>query len=169
MANAFAPRERKRVQQSFEGPSLTQKHQAGQADINNIVGRHLAAGGTMRNLGDPRATREPMFGDFTHAAMGYHQALNMVMGVQERFERLPATLRSKFFNDPQKLLAWLEDPKNLKEAQALRLLPDPDFEDPFVEDLPRSSGGGQGGASATPPAPPPPGPSSSPGGSQTPA
>lgn len=153
---------RPRVQHPVDPVSLTQQHQAKEADINNVVGRHLASGGTLNNLVDPRATRNPIFGNFVPGAMGFHEAQNLVIETQSKFDTLPARLRSKFNNDPFMMLRWLEDPRNLAEAQKLRLVPDPDSQDPFVEDPPEKPSatppGPQGGASATPPAPPAGGP-----------
>lgn len=125
-------KKRERVQQTFTGPSLTQQHSAKEADINHMVETHLRRGGTLMNIGDPRAVRKPMWGDFT--SLDFQEMQNSVADIEQKFAAIPARLRSRFKNDPYQLLRWLEKPENQDEAVKLRLIPDPSMEDPFIDE-----------------------------------
>lgn len=55
----------------------------------------------------------------------YQDALNAVIRVESYFKKLPSKLREKFNHDPEVMVAYLADPKNLKEAQTLGLIAKP--------------------------------------------
>lgn len=101
-----------------EDDSLAQQHFKDEADINEIV-RRFGLTGEM-----PANPHLPVSGDFT-AVTDYQTALNAVMAAQEGFMALPPDLRSRFYNDPQKLLVFLEDPSNHAEAVRLGLVNPP--------------------------------------------
>lgn len=93
----------------------TQQQFAEEADINTIVRRFGLTGELPENI------RVPQYGDFTGIG-DYKEALNAVRAADEAFMQMPADLRYKFSNDPQRLLEFLADGKNRQEAQALGLL-----------------------------------------------
>lgn len=74
-----------------------------------------------RLKGNPEG-RQPIFGEVS--AMTYHEQLNMVMDTQARFAQIPARIRNKHGNDPWRLLKWLENPANAKEAVKQGLMVD---------------------------------------------
>lgn len=88
-----------------------------QHDIKNIVNRAMRAGGLLSNV----SVRVPSFQDIADAP-SYVDALNVVAEATHMFEQLPAKLRDRFGNSPQKLLAFLDDPENRQEAIKLGLV-----------------------------------------------
>lgn len=95
--------------------TLTQQHSKDECDINQILEK--MARGIM-----PDHARTPQYGDFTSSANDYHDALNTVIAAQTAFDNLPAKLRARFNNDPENLLVFLQDNKNLSEARELGLV-----------------------------------------------
>lgn len=169
---------RKRVQVVFEGEdkvSLTQQHQKGEADINNIVARHMKqAGNNLANIGNPNAKRQPIFGDFSDvSSVDFHVMQNLMVDIQSKFEGLSSRLRGKFHNDPYQLLRWLDDDKNIPEAVALGLIRDPLDDDPFIDDrqlnLVKESAKAAPPPSGAPPTAPPSAPAGGPSSGQKPA
>lgn len=130
----------------FPQPSLTQQHQAAETDINLIVKRYTATGML------PQSALEPLYGDFTQA-VDFQEAQNKIRAAQEAFMLLPAELRSRFENDPAKLVAFVSDPANDDEAIKLKLRPPKPVEQPSVpaQGAPAPSGAGPAGPTGTPP------------------
>lgn len=116
---------RKKVTANVHGKSLTQENFAKDADINNIVGRHLGArrGNNLSNIGQG-GTRQPIFGDFS--SIDYHEMLNKVTSIDSVFGRLPAKVRGRFRHRPELAIAFCEDKANLKEAVKMGLMVVPD-------------------------------------------
>jgi len=87
---------------------------AAETDINLIVKR--------MGLGQaaPVTTKMPIADDYDEV-YDYRTALERVMQAERAFMELPAATRYRFENDPQKLMDFLEDPGNGKEAVALGL------------------------------------------------
>lgn len=102
--------------------TLTQQQFKDEADINVLFGRYLETGEM------PQLETPSQYGDFT-GIYDFQTAMNAVRAAQQKFEDLPARLKNRFENDPQKLLEFLNDPENLEEAQFLKLVkprdPDP--------------------------------------------
>lgn len=98
---------------------MTQQQFAEEADINTIVRRFGLTGELPENV------RVPQYGDFTGIA-DYKDAMNAVRAADEAFMELPAEVRYKFANDPQRLLEFVADGKNREEAQKLGLLKEPE-------------------------------------------
>ena len=96
------------------GPSLTQQHQADEADINTIV-RRFGLTGTL-----PTNIRMPTYADFDEV-FDYTTALNAIRSAELSFSALPAHIRFRFNNDPQSFVNFCSDPANLEEAKALGL------------------------------------------------
>lgn len=95
-------------------PTLAQQHFKDETDINFIL----------KNFGiDALAVNplEPRYGDFSDV-MDYHSALNAVIAAEDQFMGLPANIRARFENDPSKLIEFLDNPANRKEAESLGLV-----------------------------------------------
>ena len=99
-------------------PSLAQQNSRDECDINVIMER-FGRGAEL-----PQNFRPPQYADFVGVS-DYHSALNAVAAAAESFDAMPATLRSRFANDPSQLMAFLDDPENRQEAVKLGLLPKP--------------------------------------------
>lgn len=95
--------------------SLAQQHFKEECDINEIV-RRFGLTGEM-----PENVRLPVSGDFT-GIVDFQTALNAVVEAQESFMALPAEVRARFANDPQRLMEFLADEKNRDEAVKLKLV-----------------------------------------------
>lgn len=98
------------------GDSKVEQHHAPQAETSAIVNRHKPG----QFIGDPRATRQPMFMDVPSET--FHESLNRVMDVQNQFSQLPARIRGMFGNNPYQLLRFLEVPENRPKALKLGLV-----------------------------------------------
>lgn len=97
------------------GPSLTVQSHSEDADINVIVRRYGLTGQM------PQNPRVPVYGDFDGIS-DYGSALRAVREADEAFMELPPEVRARFENDPQKLLAFVEDDANIAEAVKLGLM-----------------------------------------------
>ncbi|WNK12614.1 MAG: internal scaffolding protein [Microvirus sp.] len=98
-----------------QDPSLAVQDQREEVDINTIVRRFGLTGQL------PDAVQAPQYADFD-AVIDYHSAMNAVRSAEERFMMLPADIRARFENDPQQLLEFCEDGKNLEEARKIGLV-----------------------------------------------
>mgnify|MGYP004417260402 CR=1 FL=1 len=109
--------------------SLTKQDFAEEANINNLVARHLGGGTFERPRGVPLqmpgASRQPIFGDFS-SSMDYQSQLDRLNDARQAFMDLPARFRGRFNNNPRDLIRWLEDPKNHEQARKYGLLPSED-------------------------------------------
>jgi phage internal scaffolding protein len=112
-----------------EDATLTQQHFKDECDINNIL-RQFNVTGLL-----PEAPLSPRYGDFTGIS-DYHSALNQVIAAEDEFMALPAQIRSRFDNDPAKLIDFLEKSENLDEAIKLGLVNTP-AELPQVVEVPQ--------------------------------
>lgn len=111
---------KERVVANTDGESLTQQHMKNDSDINVIVARYMKTG----VLGNPNATRKPIFGDFSsHDYMGMR---NAIADMDQNFSALSARLRRRFNNDVYQLVRFVENPENTREALRLGLLGVPD-------------------------------------------
>jgi len=93
-------------------PSLAQQQFKDESDINHILKQFNVTGQL------PPTIQMPRYGDFSQV-VDYHSALNLVIAADEAFMALPATIRSRFDNDPALLLDFLNNPENNAEAQKL--------------------------------------------------
>lgn len=98
--------------------SKTQQQFKEEVDINTIV-RRFGLTGEM-----PSDIRVPQYGDFSNV-VDYQSALNAVIAADESFMSMPAEVRSRFANDPQKLLEFLAVDSNRDEAIKLGLVTKP--------------------------------------------
>lgn len=108
-------------------PSRTKQSFKASCDINTILNKALKTGAV------PDAMyREGSYGDFTGIGDFQDNQLKLVRA-NESFMRLPSAIRKRFDNDPGKLIEFMADPDNLKEAQELGLAP----KDPEPEKMPQ--------------------------------
>lgn len=123
-----------RVQRPGGGESPTQQHFKDKADINVIMAKAKTAGAT--NVAQALAAgmitgpgvatrRQPIFTTLT--GMTWHDMLLRVQEVQAEFNRLPAPVRRKFNNNPELLIKYSEDPKNLPKLVQMGVLRDEDL------------------------------------------
>ena len=98
-----------------EDASLTRQEFVEESDINNIMKRYASG------MPIPSGTRQPVFDDFSDVP-DYAQAFEIVQRSEEAFAQLPSAVRERFANDPQQLLAFLQDGKNRDEAVKLGLI-----------------------------------------------
>lgn len=96
-------------------PSKTRQEFAADADINTIIER-FGIGYEM-----PLNTTPPEQGDFTNLP-DFTGAVKMVRAAQEVFNALPAKVRSRFQNEPEKYIEFFHDPENYDEALKLGLV-----------------------------------------------
>lgn len=98
-------------------PSLTQQHFTEDADLNRTMARFGVTDGALPPVAhDPR-----LFGDFTDA-VDLQTSLQRIRDAWNMFDSLPASLRTRFENDPTKLYEWVNDPANTQEAVQLKIL-----------------------------------------------
>lgn len=94
---------------------VTQQQFAEEVDINTIVKRFGLTGDLPENV------RVPVSGDFT-GVVDFASAMLAVRAAEEDFLALPAELRYRFGNDPQRLMDFIADDANIDEARKLGLL-----------------------------------------------
>ncbi|CAK0755313.1 hypothetical protein CCP3SC15_2050005 [Gammaproteobacteria bacterium] len=92
-------------------PSRTKQSFRDECDINVIMER-LVPG----DEGGP----PPVYGDFS-SVTDFQQSMEIIAEAQQQFEVLPSRVRERFANDPARMLAFLDDASNLKEAVELGL------------------------------------------------
>lgn len=99
--------------------TLTQQQFLEESDINFIAERYGLYGEM------PQVRQPPSYGDFT-GIFDFQTAQNAVRNAVEQFMQLPAKMRARFDNSPQKLLEFLDDTDNRDQAIALGLIPKPE-------------------------------------------
>lgn len=96
--------------------SMTQQQFKDDADINVIVRRFGITGEL------PVGVRMPTYGDFD-LVNDYQSALEAMREAEASFMAMPANVRERFANDPQKFLDFCADSRNIEEARKLGLVP----------------------------------------------
>lgn len=96
-------------------PTLAQQQFKEEADINTILERFGRTGELVVPV------RMPQFGDFEQVN-DYHSAMNAVRTAQESFDALPAKVRARFNNDPEKFVLACQDESMRDELVALGLV-----------------------------------------------
>jgi len=94
--------------------SLTIQSMAEDADINIILARFGVTGKMPENPNLPR------YGDFSEIT-SYQDAMNACMKAGNDFLTLPAEIRAKFDNNPEKLIQFVENPANYEAGLAMKL------------------------------------------------
>lgn len=97
-----------------DDPSLAVQSEREDADINTIV-RRFGLTGTI-----PEGLTPPTFGDFT-GIDDFQTALNAVNQARDLFMQVPADIRGRFENDPQKFVEFCSDEKNIPEMRKMGL------------------------------------------------
>lgn len=96
-----------------------------ETDINQILKRWIKTGQA------PFMASGVAYGDFS-GVTDFQESINIVTSTKQQFAALPSHLRDRFGNDPNQLLAFLENDENLEEARKLGIVakpepePDPD-------------------------------------------
>lgn len=99
-----------------EDKSLAQQQFKEEADINYIAKRYNLTGEM------PQLPNGFDWGADFEGIFDFQTAQNAVVAGKQAFMALPAKLRARFQNDPQELMAFLEDDDNQAEARKLGLL-----------------------------------------------
>lgn len=107
---------RVRVQTINTEPSKTQQQFKDAVDVNKIIAKYKRTGDT-RLL---ESAKQGVFADTT-LFTDYQSAANKVIEAQRAFEQLPSDVRLRFNHDPQQLINFLQDPKNVDESLKLGL------------------------------------------------
>ena len=100
-------------------PSMTIQSAADETDINVMIARYQKTGSFHGSTNMP--TVRPQFGDFVDVPE-YQNAMNILIQAQDQFASLPANIRDRFANSPEKYLAFLADSSNKEEAVKLGLV-----------------------------------------------
>jgi len=93
------------------GISMTQQSLANEADINLIMAKARKTG----QMPLPMSDRQAQYRDFTNVE-SYQDAQNYIILANEEFMKLPASIRTYFDNDPNNLIAFIQDPDNEEES-----------------------------------------------------
>lgn len=109
---------RERIKHPGGGEVLTQQHMADQADLNKVMER--AKRGVPMEVPGYMNGRQPMFMNLTGDT--YHDMLIKVQQAEQEFMSLPARIRRKFSNNPEMLVRFANDPKNIPELVNLGLM-----------------------------------------------
>jgi len=109
----------------FKDKSLTKQSMKDSCDINNIINRY-------KKTGILPESKEGFYADVSEVK-DYHQSLIQVQAAEAAFAALPAKIRDRFKNNPVEMFAFLQDPKNTKEAIELGMVEAP-VVIPSVED-----------------------------------
>lgn len=107
----------RRVSHVPVGESKTEQSHRQTVNINTIVAK-------ARKGIPPRIQKgDGLYGDFS-GFTDFHTTMNRINDAKADFLCLPAAIRERFANDVGRLLDFISDPANEKEARELGLLPD---------------------------------------------
>lgn len=107
--------QRRKVQVHFDGPGRTKQSHADECDINHMMRKYQKSG-----VLPPVNKFTANYGDFSNVD-DYQNSLNQVLDAKAAFGELPSDIRTRFENDPAKLLVFMADPENTEEAELLGL------------------------------------------------
>ena len=100
----------------YHKPSKTNPDFAKEADINNIIDRFTKTGQLTH------VAKTPMvYADQTQLPQDLQSAIHYVKYAEKTFNKLNKKLQNRFQN-PEQLAQYLEDPKNLEEAETLGII-----------------------------------------------
>lgn len=97
-----------------DDPSLTKQSDLKDSDINNILGKFVKTGIL------PSLKPEGVYADVSELG-DYRECLEKVMKAEELFSQLPSKVRDRFSNDPESLISFCLDEKNMDELVSLGL------------------------------------------------
>lgn len=100
-------------------PTMTVQSEKDSCDFNLIYAKYSKTG-LMTNL----RTTPPRYGDFT-SAVDYHDSVLRAQQAQDTFMSFPASIRTRFSNDPGQLIDFLAKEENRAEAIKLGLVAAP--------------------------------------------
>lgn len=98
-----------------EDKTLAQQQFRDECDINVLFARYLESGEM------PQIQETLSYGNF-EGIFDFQTAMNAVRDAEGMFTQLPARIKNRFDNDPQRLLEFMSDPKNRDEAEFLGLV-----------------------------------------------
>lgn len=101
-------------------PSMTKQSEMDACDIHNVL-KQYSPQGLQQLIAENQAR-----GQYAHVpdSVDYQEALNTVIQAEQAFNSLPAKVRERFHNDPERFLVFMGDPDNQDEAIALGLATD---------------------------------------------
>lgn len=99
-----------------ELPSRTQQHFKDDADINNIMKKYLKTGQVNWLKNKPGK-----YLDLSNMPKDYSEALKKVEAVETTFAAMSSEIRNRFQNNPQAMIEFMADDKNLEESYSLGL------------------------------------------------
>lgn len=99
-----------------EDESLCEQQFVEESDINYIANKFMQTGEL------PQILDLPTPGDF-EGIFDFQSAMNTIAKAKEEFMSLPAKIRTRFSNDPQQLLDFVDDKDNYDEAVKLGFIP----------------------------------------------
>lgn len=123
-----------------EGSSLAVQSSREESDINVIVERYTKTGML------PQRQLPPLEMDFENV-FDFQTAQNMIRQAEEAFAALPADVRYRFHNDPNKFVTFCSDDGNLDEMVKMGLaVKKPEVSDERGSDSDVGGASGQAGA-----------------------
>lgn len=99
-------------------PPVTKQSFKDECDINVLMSRYERSG-----ILDFVNENEPYYGDIS--PIDFQEAMNIVAKGQSMFEAMPAKLRTRFDNRPEKFLEFIQNDSNRAEAISLGLVNPP--------------------------------------------
>jgi len=109
--------ERPRVKVDCTGDKTrVQQHMRDEVDMNNILRKYREKG----ILTHIRDSARALYGDFSGVG-SLSDAIGVVQRAETLFSQLPARIRSRFGNDPEKFIGYAMDEKNVPEMIELGL------------------------------------------------
>lgn len=98
-------------------PTETLVEQGGRedCDINRVMAK------IYRGEFQDKTMNRGMYGDFSNVT-DYQTAKMQLLAAEATFSMLPAEIRKRFDNSPEKVLAFIDDPKNMDECIQMGLL-----------------------------------------------
>lgn len=103
------------IPENYKPDFPTEQQHKDKVDVNNIVKKYQAGGPW------PVSGKQGVYADLT-SITDYQDMLESVRFAQNAFESLPAQIRDRFQNDPENMLAFLQNPANKEEAIKLGLV-----------------------------------------------
>lgn len=109
-----------------DSPTLTKQSFKKESDVNHILAKYNKTG-VLENVNENKA----VYGDF-YEVEDYRHSLDVVMASEAHFDALPSIVRTKFDNDPEQFLEFVNDPDNKDEMIELGLMKDPKVQDEIL-------------------------------------
>ena len=104
-----------RIQTVNDKPSRTQQQFKDECDVNNIIKKYKTTG-----IITHTNNKTGVYADMTEIG-NYQEALGKVIEAETAFNNLPSAIRSKFHNNPQELIEYLNDKDKFEESIKLGL------------------------------------------------